>query len=189
MNRGTKTFITILLAAMAAELLAMAVISRLSAVSPAASALIDSALLAIMLAPVIYLLVTREITALIQDKESIKTMGQRNKLVFEALGEGVYGMDMSDNVMFVNRAAEQILGYSEADLLGKHSHEVFHYAKSDGSKYHSKDCNIYATSKDGKVRRIADEVFWKKDGSSVPVEYMATPVMEDGNGSACTGTW
>lgn len=180
MNKGIKTFITILLAAMAAELIAMAVIARLGAVSPAASALIDSALLAVMLAPIIYLLVTREMTALIKDRESIKTMGQRNKLVFEALGEGVYGMDMSGNVMFVNRAAERILGYSEADLLGKHSHEIFHYARSDGSKYHSKDCNIYATSKDGKVRRIADKVFWKKDGSSVPVEYMATPVIEDG---------
>ena len=180
MNKGIKIFISILLAAMAAELIAMLAIAQLNAVPPVAAALIDSALLALMLAPVIYLLVTKEIAALQKDRESIKTLGRLNKLVFEALGEGVYGMDMSGNVMFVNRAAEKILGYSEAELLGKHSHEVFHYAKPDGSKYHSKDCNIYATSRDGKIRRIADEVFWKKDGSPVPVEYMATPVLEDG---------
>jgi len=168
------------MAAIAAELIALAVVSRLGGVPPAAAALMNCALLAVILAPIIYLLVIRKMTTLIKDRESIQTIGQRNKLVFEALGEGVYGMDMSGNVMFVNKAAERILGYSEAELLGRHSHEVFHYAKPDGSKYHSKDCNIYATSRDGKVRRIADEVFWKKDGASVPVEYMATPVMEDG---------
>ncbi|MFA6433632.1 MAG: GAF domain-containing protein [Elusimicrobiales bacterium] len=103
-----------------------------------------------------------------------------DKLILDALSEGVYGMDMNGNVVFVNKAAERILGYDAAGLIGKHSHECFHYARPDGSKYDPKDCNIYATSHDGKVRRIDTEAFWKKDGTAVPVEYVATPVTENG---------
>ena len=46
---------------------------------------------------------------------------------------------------------------------------------SDGSPYQREDCPIYAAFQDGSVRRITHEVFWRKDGTSFPVEYISTP--------------
>ena len=42
-----------------------------------------------------------------------------------------------------------------------------------------KECHIYAAFKDGKVHSVDNEVFWRKDGSSFPVEYTSTPITDD----------
>ncbi len=41
------------------------------------------------------------------------------------------------------------------------------------------DCPIYAAFKDGKVNHVDTEVFWRKDGTSFPVEYISTPIRDD----------
>ena len=48
----------------------------------------------------------------------------------------------------------------------------------DGSDYPQRDCPIYATLRDGVIRHVTDEVFWRKDGTSFPVDYSCTPVYE-----------
>ncbi len=39
---------------------------------------------------------------------------------------------------------------------------------------------ILATLEDGEARRVTDEVFWRRDGSSFPVEYVVAPMREGG---------
>jgi len=50
----------------------------------------------------------------------------------------------------------------------------------DGSSHSKNDCPLHATIKDGRVRRIADDVFWTKEGKAFPVEYVTTPLVEQG---------
>jgi len=40
---------------------------------------------------------------------------------------------------------------------------------------------MFAAYKHGKASRIDDEFLWRKDGSGVPVEYGATPILKDGH--------
>ena len=39
---------------------------------------------------------------------------------------------------------------------------------------------MFAAYKQGKASRIDDEFLWRKDGSGLPVEYGATPMLKDG---------
>ncbi len=55
-----------------------------------------------------------------------------------------------------------------------------HHSHPDGRAYPRARCPIYAAFKDGQVHRVEDEVFWRKDGSSFPVEYTSTPIQEHG---------
>ena len=71
-----------------------------------------------------------------------------------------------------------MLGYAVSDLLGKPAHATMHHTRADGAAYPQSECYIHATLKDGVVRRVTDEVFWRKDGSSFPVEYMCTPAYD-----------
>ena len=178
--RELKTFLTLAAAVFLAEALIMLFISFFDSGSLLVNAVTDALLLSVVLAPLLYVLTARQLQRLRREQADLEHIGKTNRLVLESLGEGIYGVNLDGNVIFINKEAERILGYSLAELAGKHSHEVFHYARPDGAQYPSHDCHIYATAHDGKVRRVSDEVFWSKGGTAVPVEYIATPIWQDG---------
>jgi PAS domain S-box-containing protein len=97
----------------------------------------------------------------------------------QSVGEGVYGLDCNGHTTFVNEVARKMLGWELSELITKPQHDIIHHTKPDGSHYEAKDCPIYAAFKDGKVHRIDDEIFWRKDGTSFPVEYISTPIKDE----------
>ncbi|MCG6967590.1 MAG: sigma 54-interacting transcriptional regulator [Chromatiaceae bacterium] len=105
---------------------------------------------------------------------------QENRLILQAAGEGIYGVNEQGATTFVNPAAERMLGYSAEELVGRNMHRLLHHSHPDGSHYPVGDCPIYAAFKDGAVYQVEDEVFWRKDGSAFPVEYTSTPIRKDG---------
>lgn len=113
-------------------------------------------------------------------KQEIINLKQRYELILQSIGEGVYGLDSNGNTTFVNPAAEAMTGWPSCDLLGKVVHNFHHHTKTDGSPYPSCDCPIYKTIQDGVGRHVDDEIFWRKDGSSFPVEYVSTAIVRDG---------
>lgn len=103
----------------------------------------------------------------------------RNKLILESAGEGIYGLSTDGLTTFLNPAAAHILGWEVEELLGKPMHTILHHTRPDGSHFPAHECPIYAAFKDGKVHHIDNEVFWHKDGSSIPVDYTSTPIYEN----------
>src|SRR4030067_3125314 len=123
----------------------------------------------------------RDITKRKRVEEELKRLSHQNALILNAAGEGIFGLDIQGKHTFVNPAAAQMLGYTVNELIGRHSHTLWHYKKSDGSSYPVEECPIYAAYKDGRVHHRDDEVFWRKDGTCFPVTYTSTPIIEDGN--------
>ncbi len=120
----------------------------------------------------------------IVDRESnhvveLANLRRQHQLILNSVGEGIYGLDARGNVTFVNPAAAEIIGWEMDDLVGKSMHKILHHSKCDGSHYPREECPIYAAFKDGKVRRVENEVFWRKDGTSFPVEYISTPMHDE----------
>jgi PAS domain S-box-containing protein len=112
-------------------------------------------------------------------KQTLKSVHNLNKVILESAGEGVYGLDLEGKTTFVNPAAERLTGYSAKEMIGNCQHKLTHHSKPDGSPYSNKECPIYAACRDGKVHTISHEVFWRKDGTSFPVEYVSTPIWEN----------
>ena len=81
---------------------------------------------------------------------------------------------------FANPAAQRMLGYWAEELIGERMHETVRHSRADGSPYPAEECPLYDTLRDGAVHSSVDEVLWRADGSSFPVSYTATPVIEDG---------
>lgn len=105
---------------------------------------------------------------------------RENRLILNAAGEGIYGVNAEGITTFVNPSAERMLGYTAAELVGRNMHDTVHHTHADGRHYHSHDCPIYAAFRDGAVRQVDTEVFWRKDGSSFHVEYTSTPIRDRG---------
>ncbi len=107
----------------------------------------------------------------------------QHQLILDSAGEGVYGLDAEGRITFSNAAATQILGWQPEQVRGQIAHDVHHHSYEDGSTYPRNECPIYASLKDGEVHRVNNEVFWHTDGSPVPVSYVSTPIIQDGEPS------
>ena len=110
--------------------------------------------------------------------QSQLAMERESRLILDSLDEGVLGLDWQGRHVFVNPAACRLLGYEPEELIGKCSHAIWHSKKADGSRHPPEECRIHAALRTGKSCRSDQEVFWRKDGTSFPVEYVATPSLE-----------
>lgn len=105
--------------------------------------------------------------------------GANFHLILSSMGEGVLVVDTEGKATFTNVAALAMLGYSEDDLLGNKIHDIIHHSQVDGSHYDVSECPMNMSLSEGTSYTINDEILWRKDGTSIPVEYSATPVMCD----------
>ncbi len=103
---------------------------------------------------------------------------RQNQLILNAAGEGIYGVNAEGKTTFVNRAAQDMLGWTSEDLLGKDIHSMIHHHHLNGDLYPSQQCPIYRSFRFEQVNRIEDEVFWRKDGRPIRVEYVSTPIYD-----------
>jgi diguanylate cyclase (GGDEF)-like protein/PAS domain S-box-containing protein len=130
--------------------------------------------------PTGFLAVVRDITEERAAQQAISRLSRRNALLLDCVGEGIYGVDLLANATFVNKAATDMLGFAEDEVLGKNQHTLFHHHHQDGTPYPDELCPIAKTLSDGQARHSEAEWFWRKDGSGFPVSLMVTPIIEGG---------
>jgi PAS domain S-box-containing protein len=110
-------------------------------------------------------------------EQQASILSEHNKMILEAAQDGIAGVNQAGRTTFFNPAAEAITGYSEAEVLGKPHHALLHHKHADGSPYPLSECPISATLRDAKSLKSDDDVFWRKDGKAVPVEFTSTPLV------------
>ncbi len=114
------------------------------------------------------------------ESEERRHAEERTRLILESSAEGIFGTDIEGRITFVNPAACRMLGFTVGELMGQPCHAAFHHHHPDGSEYPVEECPMYAAYRHGRASRIDDEFLWRKDGSGLPVEYGATPILKDG---------
>ncbi|MEB0041143.1 MULTISPECIES: sigma 54-interacting transcriptional regulator [unclassified Pseudomonas] len=116
----------------------------------------------------------RNILNLFQESE------RDNQLLLSSVGDGIYSINSDGLATFVNPAGARMLGWEPEDMIGRNIHRIHHHTHADGSHYPVEDCPIYKAVRDGVIHEGRQEVFWRRDGSSFPVEFTSTPVISDG---------
>lgn len=102
------------------------------------------------------------------------------RLMLRHAGQGIYGLDAEGRAIFVNPAAERMLGYPASELLGRILHDLMHGRYADGSVHPRQSCPVHQAMRDGVPRRIDDDVFWRRDGTPLQVSYVAAPLVQGG---------
>lgn len=114
-------------------------------------------------------------------EQSLRNSETRIRLLLDSAAEGLYGIGMDGMCMFANPACLRMLGYRhEKDLIGKDMHAAVHHSHPDGSLYPRERCRILAAMALGRSSHGDDEVHWRADGSSFPIEYWSRPIEQDG---------
>lgn len=112
--------------------------------------------------------------------DQVRITEERTRLILQSTGDGIFGVDIEGSIDFVNAAACRMLGFTAEEMIGRHSHDLIHHHRADGSDYPAEDCPMYAAYKRGEARRVDNEFLWRKDDTGLPVEYGVTPIEKDG---------
>jgi len=132
----------------------------------------------------------RDITERKKAEEALKKSEEQVRLLLNSTAEAIYGIDLQDNCTFVNPSCLRMLGYSDQQqLLGKNMHELIHHSYPDGRSLPLDACNVYQVIHDGQGRHADNEVFWRADGTSIPVEYWSYPQIVNGELSGVVVTF
>ncbi|MET0071682.1 MAG: PhnD/SsuA/transferrin family substrate-binding protein [Candidatus Thiodiazotropha sp.] len=112
-------------------------------------------------------------------KKAKERLEMQHELILDSVADGIYGVDLQGRSTFFNRAAERITGWKADDVIGRNQHEILHHTHADGSPHKAEECPVYQTFRENQARYVSDDVFWRRDGSSFPVEYSSTPIWDD----------
>ena len=115
-----------------------------------------------------------------QFRRALAENEERLREITATLAEAVYVIDTRGHIVFINPELERLLGWPEAELIGLSAHNMFHYRKTDATPIPAGDSPIYRVLETGQTYRSDSEVFWRKDGTPVPVEVSASPIVRDG---------
>jgi len=102
----------------------------------------------------------------------------RQRLILESSADGLYGLDLDGALTFINPSACAMLGLEADRVLGRPAHLLFHHSDAEGQAHPFEECPVFATLRDGVVRRVDDEVFWHASGRWFPVAYAVHPMMQ-----------
>jgi len=121
----------------------------------------------------------QDITERKRAEAALVALQSHQERTLSALGEGLQVIDRNGIIIYENPAATAMLGWSHQELIGRFGHDLIHHTRADGSHYPQVECKILATLLDGVARRVDDEVFWRKDGTSFPVAYICTAMRNE----------
>ncbi len=110
-------------------------------------------------------------------RAAAERMQRRHALILNAMGEGVFGFGEDGRITFINPAAETMLQVLAEDLVGQSVAEVVEELP-DGWCGLQGGCDFCDTVGTGGM--VTGKRFRRRDGTSFPVEYIATRLVEEG---------
>jgi PAS domain S-box-containing protein len=114
-------------------------------------------------------------------EERLRRQRDFSRAIDESLGEGLYALDTAGRLTYMNPAAERLLGWTQAELLGRVMHDVIHFQRPDGSPYPRAECaGLIEVLRSGVTYRNDDDVFTRKDGTMLSVAYSSAPIRGHG---------
>jgi len=126
----------------------------------------------------------QDVTGLAQTRQRLEQANRQNAALLNSAADGIYGLDLDGCITFVNPAATVLTGHTVDTTLGRRHHELVHHSREDGTPNPAAGCLCTGGLEQGVPRTVCDEVFWRHDGASFPVEYTTTPISE---GDTVTG--
>ena len=102
------------------------------------------------------------------------------RAILDCLGEGVYTLDRRGRAAYINAEGARMLGYTADELIGQPLHDLIHHHRPDGRPLPASECPIHLAMQEGSIYRSEEEVFFRKDGSALPVKVTGAPLPEEG---------
>ncbi|GAB3739266.1 ATP-binding protein [Microlunatus parietis] len=170
---GTVIMFTIFIAA--------AFVGQLGAINPATNALWLIVLVAVAARQILLIIdnhaLRRDLERRVAERtRDLRRLTEQSELLLKSVGDGIYGVDTSGRITFLNPAAARVLGYPPAELIGRSAHRTFHAPHPDGTRTSESQCYVTEAVRDGFAAMAEEDTYVRADGRHIPVEVTATPL-------------
>lgn len=103
------------------------------------------------------------------------------RVLLNSAASAFYGVTRDGTTTSCNAEFLRILGFGDtSEVVGKKLHDIIHHTHPDGRHYAKAECPIYLCAQNGTGAHVPDELFFRQDGTSVPVEYWVRPLFREG---------
>ncbi len=106
-------------------------------------------------------------------------LARESALILNSATDGIIGVGLDNRAIFLNPAATQMLGVTLSELEGRSIHEAIHHSHPDGTPWPERDCPSTLQMRGGQSFELTDDAFWRRDGTSFPVEYSSRPMFDE----------
>ncbi|HET9059646.1 MAG TPA: SpoIIE family protein phosphatase [Acidimicrobiales bacterium] len=97
--------------------------------------------------------------------------------LFSSDNVGMISADADGLMTAVSPTAQQLLGYEEAELVGRPVHPTLHGQKPDGSPLPLHQCPMSRALSQGRAAEGSGEVLRRKDGTLMEIDWAVAPVI------------
>jgi PAS domain S-box-containing protein len=120
--------------------------------------------------------VNMDVTERKRTEEALRESENKLRLLLDSTAEAIYGVDLEHRCTFCNPACLRALGFERPDeVLGKNMHNLIHHTRADGTSFPAEECGVHRVTRTGEGVHAEDEMFWRANGTSFPVEYWSYP--------------
>ncbi len=114
----------------------------------------------------------------VQALEELQASDEHIRLLLDSTHEGIYGVDPNGNCTFANASCLQMLGYSEADMLGLNAAKQVHHIQPPSPDTGTGDCRICLALTGARDASLTEAEMWRADGTGFPAEFRAVPILK-----------
>jgi diguanylate cyclase (GGDEF)-like protein/PAS domain S-box-containing protein len=105
--------------------------------------------------------------------------GSLDTEILDIMHDGIYLLDLERNVIYWNKGAESISGYSRDEVIGKScADNILIHVDENGTQLCLDSCPLKATMQDS-MQREANVFLHHKKGHRVPVTIRAVPITDE----------
>jgi PAS domain S-box-containing protein len=107
------------------------------------------------------------------------------RAVADGMAEGLCTTDPQGRLIYMNKAAERLLGWSAENVKGQRLHDLVHVARPGADGCAMDTCPIVHASRETGPLRVEEDVFSCREGDLLPVAFTAAPFVTDDGVGGC----
>ncbi|MFN0136591.1 MAG: PAS domain S-box protein [Phycisphaerae bacterium] len=119
----------------------------------------------------------RDVTERRKSEEDVTRLSRQQRLILEAVEEGIVGLDREGRVSFVNSATARLLQTPPGRLIGRGAHDFFCGDDSSGD-CDTRDCPLCNVLSGARRSASAESEFRRLDGTRFAVEFTINSIYD-----------
>ena len=122
----------------------------------------------------------RDITERKEAEEALRYQLSLTETITDKAADPMLMLDAQGSITFANPAAEQMFGWRREELRGEVLHDKLHHHYPNGRPYPRSECRIMHALVTQLTLRDHEDLFFRKDGSTVDVSCSYAPFIVEG---------